>query len=127
MTYVYEMRSWVNTWSLSLDSTSSCAGTHLGICPSMGQKKPSVNVFPGSRELVTLLASHVARNTKDIAAGFVSGCARDHDSDTDVRVPARAPSESRDSNKPIIADDGRRRICKLLQSECARGEGKGFC
>ena len=94
----------------------------------MGQKKPSVNVFPGSRELLTLLASHVARNTKDITAGFVSGCARDHDSDTDVRVPARAPSESRDSNKPIIADDGRRRICKLLllQSECGSGEGKGF-
>ena len=97
----------------------------------MGQKKPSVNVFPGSRELLTLLASHVARNTKDITAGFVSGCARDHDSDTDVRVPARAPSESRDSNKPlhqIITGNGRRRICKLLllQSECGSGEGKGF-
>ena len=95
----------------------------------MGQKKPSVNVFPGSRELLTLLASHVARNTKDIAAGLVSGCARDHDSDTDVRVPARAPSKSRDSNKPLhqtITGDGRRRICKLMQSECASGEGKGF-
>ena len=109
-------------------------GTHFEICSSMGQ--PSLNVFSDTRELLALIAIHVARNKKDTAAGFVSGCARDHDSDTDVRVPfadGREPShgDSRCQMPSVVScTDGEKQTSTIrieAQERCKCGKSRSCC
>ncbi len=100
-------RSIEKSWPLSRAVTSSCAVTHLGICPSTGQKNPFEKVLPGVSALLMELASHVHRRTKEICSGLVSGCGRDHERDTDVRMPPSAESKSALRARQMIDSSGR--------------------
>ena len=118
---MYMVRSSEKSWPLRCDTTMNCAAKHFGICPSIGQKKPSEKVDPWVKELLIELASQVLRSTKDISSGFVWGWRRDHERDTEVRIPARAPRERRHRTKPSAQYDRADMGCRWERAQGLRG------